>query len=92
MIESIPWTALVDVGASGLVVVVVLMIFTGRLVPVVFYRTLAEQKEHWRKAAETLRETNAIQAKTIEKQTVVGDTVVRVMSAVQDASDEGRQP
>lgn len=88
MLDVIPWSVLGDIGAQTIVVIVVFMILRGDLVPVRFYRTIVEQKEHWRSTANLLQETNQVQAKTIEKQAAVGDTVVRVMSAVQDASDK----
>lgn len=91
MLESIPWSSVLDISASGLLVVVVIMILRGDLVPIRFYRSILEQKEHWREAAEKLRETNAVQAKTIEKQTIVGDTFVKVMSAVQQATDDEKR-
>lgn len=35
--------------------------------------------------AETLKETNAIQTQTIEKQTIVGDSVIKAARAMQEA-------
>lgn len=64
MIEGLAlnWT---DLGATGLVVLVVLMIFTGKLVPKRYYDEALtrcaeerEAKENYRKAAETLMEQN----------------------------------
>lgn len=38
-------------GAPGLVTVTVLAILTGRLVPLRFYRAVAEERDQWREAA-----------------------------------------
>lgn len=92
---SIP-THLIDVGAWGLLVGVVafifLGVFKGWIIPKPHYdalmaRALAAEaaNERLSERAARLTETNAVQASTIEKQTVVGETVQRVMSAVQEA-------
>lgn len=86
MLEAIPWTVIFDISAQGIVVLVVIMILRGDLVPSRFYKSIEEQKEHWRKAAETLRESNALQAKAIQNQNDIGDTVVKIMTAIQDAA------
>lgn len=69
----------------GIVGLVVLLIVFGRLVPRGTFRALERERDHWRAASETLRDTNAVQARTIEKQLVVGETVERVMGAVQSS-------
>ncbi|GAA1498817.1 hypothetical protein [Paeniglutamicibacter kerguelensis] len=60
------------------------LILTSQLVPKSIYDVMVRAKEHWRDAAETLKETNAVQARTIEKQTMVGESVIKVMGAARD--------
>lgn len=92
---SIP-THLVEVGPWGLLVGVVAFIFygvfKGWIIPKPHYdalmaRALAAEaaNEKLSERASRLTETNAVQASTIEKTTVVGETVQRVMTAIQEA-------
>lgn len=62
MIEGIP---VGNIGAGGLVILSIWMIFTGRLVPRRYYDELAarltaalEERDNWRKAAESLNGQN----------------------------------
>lgn len=87
MIAEIPWQSLGGLTPYGLLMLAIWLILTGRLVPKNIYDVMVKAKEHWRDAAETLKETNAVQARTIEKQTMVGESVIKVMGAVQDARD-----
>jgi hypothetical protein len=87
LIEAGPWALLV-----GFAAFVIMSIFRGWIIVKLHYDTLLERA----KAAEaanvilaatnaTLVNTNDVQARTIEKQTAVGDTVEKVMGAIQDA-------
>lgn len=87
MLEDITWQALGGLTPYGLLMLAIWLILTGRLVPKNLYEVMVRAKDHWRDAAETLKETNAVQARTIEKQTMVGESVIKVMGAVQDARD-----
>ncbi|ASN38988.1 hypothetical protein CGQ24_08155 [Arthrobacter sp. 7749] len=87
MLDEIPWSALGVLTPSTLLGLAIWLILTGRLVPKSLYDVMVKAKEHWRSAAETLKETNAVQARTIEKQTMVGESVIKVMGAVQQARD-----
>lgn len=89
-------TGLIDAGPWGLLVGVVAFIFygvfRGWIIPKPHYdalmaRALAAEaaNEKLSERAAKLTETNAVQASTIEKQTAVGDTVTRVMNAIQEA-------
>jgi hypothetical protein len=79
-----------DITGWGLAGLMVLLIIFGRLVPARIVRSIERERDHWRSTADTLRETNGVQARTIEKQLVIGDTVERVMSAVQATGAAGR--
>ena len=85
--EAGPWALLV-----GVVAFILLAIFKGWIIVKLHYDTLLTRCE----AAETanvklseraalLTETNAVQARTIEKNAAVGETVNRVMNAMQEA-------
>lgn len=87
--DVIPWGTLTDIGSNGLLIIMVFMIFKGMLVPEKFYKNVLEERDKWKAVCETLEDTNQVQAKTIEKQIDVGDTVVRVMSAIQDQANKG---
>ncbi|EMQ98333.1 hypothetical protein [Paeniglutamicibacter gangotriensis] len=63
------------------------LILTGKLIPRSMYDVMVTAKKEWKDAAETLRETNAVQAQTINKQQMVGESVIKVMGAVQEARD-----
>lgn len=87
MLADIPWASLGSLTPYGLLMLAIWLILTGRLVPKNLYEVMVRAKDHWRDAAETLKETNAVQARTIEKQTMVGESVIKVMGAVQEARD-----
>lgn len=53
---ALGWT---DIGAGAIVILAVLMIFTGRLVPRRYYEDMQEQRDTWRASAEESREMNA---------------------------------
>lgn len=89
-------TGLIDAGPWGLLVGVVAFIFygvfRGWIVPKPHYdtlmaRALAAEEANIKlsERAMKLTETNSVQASTIEKQTAVGETVTRVMNAIQEA-------
>lgn len=59
--------SVVDIGATGVLILVVLMIFTARLVPKRYYEEALSRvederaaKENWRKAAESLLHQNTL--------------------------------
>lgn len=89
-------TGLADLGAWGLLITlvafVIISIFRGWIVVKLHYDTLLQRAVAAETANIKLAETNAVlvntndvQARTIEKQTAVGDTVEKVMGAIQDA-------
>lgn len=91
MIEGIP-LSLADMSGWGLLVVLVAInfigLFRGWVVPKSFYDLLVKRADHLEATVDNQRETIALQAKTIDKQTAIGNTVVRVMSSVQDARED----
>lgn len=84
-------TGLADMSAYGLLVTLaafmVISLFRGWIVVKLHYETLLKRCETAEAAVSRLIETNAIQAATIEKNSAVGDTVIRVMGAIQTARE-----
>jgi hypothetical protein len=84
-------TGLVEVGPWGLLVGVVAFIFygvfKGWIIPKPHYDTLLARALAAEAALAKVTETNGVQADTILKNTAVGDTVIRVMGAIQDARE-----
>lgn len=84
-------TGLVEVGPWGLLVGVVAFIFygvfRGWIIPKPHYDTLLARALAAEAALAKVTETNGVQADTILKNTAVGDTVIRVMGAIQDARE-----
>lgn len=87
---------LADMTPSGLLITlvafVIFSIFKGWIIVKVHYDVLLQALEDNKITIGDLRETNGVQARTIDKQagiidkqTAVGETVIRVMSSVQDA-------
>lgn len=105
VLDLIPWDTIGFLTPSGLVLLAVLLMMRGDLVPrrtvereqsqlvaahAAERTVLIDSRNHWRDTATTLQETNAVQARTIDKQTTaVGATVVKVMDAVQQAREVG---
>lgn len=87
--EAGPWALLVAVVAF-----VFTAIFRGWIIVKLHYDTLVSRAVAAEEANTRLSETNAVlvntndvQARTIEKQTAIGDTVERVMGAIQNARE-----
>ena len=89
-------TSLIDAGPWGLLVSVVAFIFfgvfKGWIIPKPHYDTLMARalaaeaaNEKLSERAAKLTETNAVQAHTIDTQAAVGDTVTRLVNAIQEA-------
>lgn len=89
MIDGLP-LSIIDLTASGLLGIGILLLFLGRLHTNTAYKTVERAYQVQVAAADRLRETNNIQARTIEKQNdiiskqqVVGDIVAKIMEAIQ---------
>jgi hypothetical protein len=89
-------TNLIDAGPWGLLVGVVAFIFygvfRGWIVPKPHYDTLMARalaaeaaNEKLSERAAKLTETNSVQARTIDTQAAVGDTVTKLVDAIQNA-------
>ena len=89
--EAIPWEIIGTLTPPGLLGIAVWLILTGRIVPRSTYETMVQMKETWRDAATKKDEIIHTQAETIRDYSVVGETVAKVMSAVQEANKAGDQ-
>jgi hypothetical protein len=82
-------TGLAEMSSTGLLITLVaffiISVVRGWLIVKIHYDTAIKRAETAEAAVATLTATNAVQAQTIEKQTAVGETVVRVMNSVQEA-------
>lgn len=88
-LSAIPWATLGGLTPAGLLGVAVWLVLTGRIVPRSTYETMVQMKETWRDAATKKDEIIHTQAETIRDYSVVGETVSKVMSAVQEANRAG---
>ncbi|QWY82777.1 hypothetical protein PP641_gp037 [Arthrobacter phage SilentRX] len=79
-----------DMGPWALLILVVALVLTslfrGWIIPKIHYDFIVKRSEAQQGTIEKQSETISVQARTIDKQTAVGDTVVRVMTAVQDSA------
>lgn len=82
---------IVDISASGIVIITVLMIFTGRLVPKTYYEEALsrvederKQKEDWQSAAESLLEQNT---QLLQRD----DVSLTTLRAIRTSVEEGRE-
>lgn len=86
--------SITEMGPGALLILVValfiLSFVRGWIVPKVHYEYIVKRSEALQDTVDTLTDTNAVQARTIDKQTAVGDTVVRVMTSVQDAAEAAK--
>lgn len=76
-----PWALLILVVALNLTA-----LFRGWIIPKIHYDFIVKRSEAQQGTIEKQSETISVQARTIDKQTAVGETVVRVMSGVQEVA------
>lgn len=86
---DIPWTLVGDIGPTALLSAAVLMILTGHLVPKSTFTAEQKRGDAWRETAMKKQEIIQTQAETIRDQSVVSETVVKVMTSVQEAAKAG---
>lgn len=89
MVEQIPWAAIGALTPSGMLMLAVWLILSGKLVPKATLEREATRGDQWRDTAAKKQEIIQAQAETIRDQAVVSETVVKVMSALQEANKAG---
>lgn len=90
VLEAIPWAVIGDGGLAALALVAVLMVLTGRLVPKTQYDQVIEAKDHWRTAFEQEQEANRLHARASDVRGAVDETVVKLVTALQEQSTTQR--
>lgn len=92
MLEGIP-LSLGDMSVGALLIVetafIILALVKGWIVVKIHYDAAVKAAENYRAVSEKKTETIHLQAQTIHEHQVVGETVVRVMNTLQEASKEG---
>lgn len=83
MIEGI---AITDVGATGLVAIVVVLILLGRLVPRRHLEDVREDAAHWRRAAELTEQARAEEAAQTRRLLEASDMHTRLLESIRDAA------
>lgn len=89
MMESISWAAIGGLTPSGLLILAVWLVLTGRIVPKSTYEVMVKARDDWQATAQKKQEIIHTLSETVRDQSAVSDTVVKVMSAVQDANKGG---
>ena len=89
MVEQIPWAAIGALTPSGMLMLAVWLILSGKLVPKATLDRETTRGDQWRDTAAKKQEIIQVQAETIRDQAVISETVAKVMAAVQDASRAG---
>ena len=89
--DAIPWAALGGVSPAAMLMLAVWLILTGRIVPKSTYDIMVKARDDWQAAAQKNRDIIATQAETIRDQAVIGQTVEKVMGAVQEAREHDGQ-
>ena len=89
MVEQIPWAAIGALTPSGMLMLAVWLILSGKLVPKATLDRETTRGDQWRDTAAKKQEIIQVQAETIRDQAVISETVAKVMAAVQDANRAG---
>lgn len=87
--DQVPWAAIGGLTPSGLLILAVWLVLTGRIVPKSTYDVMVKARDDWQATAQKKQEIIHTLTETVREQSVVSDTVVKVMSAVQDANRGG---
>ncbi|MCZ4142286.1 hypothetical protein BZG17_31325, partial [Escherichia coli] len=84
-----PWAAIGALTPSGMLMLAVWLILSGKLVPKATLDRETTRGDQWRDTAAKKQEIIQVQAETIRDQAVISETVAKVMAAVQDANRAG---
>lgn len=85
--EIIPGAAWENITAGGALVLVVLLIVTGRLIPLFYYKELKGDRDRWRVAAESLTNSVQIFSVAFPELMEVGKTTTKVMTDIREKSE-----
>lgn len=90
--DQIPWAAIGALTPSGMLMLAVWLILTGRIVPKSTYEVMAKARDDWQSTAQKKQEIIHTLAETVREQSVVSQTAAKVMTAVQEANRAGDTP
>lgn len=90
--DQIPWAAIGALTPSGMLMLAVWLILTGRIVPKSTYEVMVKARDDWQATAQKKQEIIHTLAETVREQSVVSQTAAKVMSAVQEANKAGDGP
>lgn len=90
--DQIPWAAIGALTPSGMLMLAVWLILTGRIVPKSTYEVMVKARDDWQATAQKKQEIIHTLAETVREQSVVSQTAAKVMTAVQEANQAGDKP
>lgn len=90
--DQIPWAAIGALTPSGMLMLAVWLILTGRIVPKSTYEVMVKARDDWQTTAQKKQEIIHTLAETVREQSVVSQTAAKVMTAVQEANQAGDTP
>lgn len=90
--DQIPWAAIGALTPSGMLMLAVWLILTGRIVPKSTYEVMVKARDDWQATAQKKQEIIHTLAETVREQSVVSETAAKVMTAVQEANRAGDTP
>lgn len=90
--DQIPWAAIGALTPSGMLMLAVWLILTGRIVPKSTYEVMVKARDDWQATAQKKQEIIYTLAETVREQSVVSQTAAKVMTAVQQANESGDTP
>lgn len=90
--DQIPWAAIGALTPSGMLMLAVWLILTGRIVPKSTYEVMVKARDDWQSTAQKKQDIIHTLAETVREQSVVSQTAAKVMTAVQEANRAGDTP
>lgn len=87
MIDGISGALVENLTPWGLVMIVVIMIVTGRLIPHFYYKELRLDRDRWRTTSESLAGSVQVFATAFPELLEVGKTTTKVMTEIREKSE-----
>lgn len=87
MLDGISLDLVGNMGAGGVVILVVVLIITGRLIPKFYYKELKEDRDRWQTTAESLTGSVSVFATAFPELLEVGKTTTKVMTDIREKSE-----
>ena len=87
MFEGIPSAMLENATAGGVLLIVVVLVITGRLIPIFYYKELKEDRNRWRATANSLTDSVKVFSAAFPELLEVGKTTTKVMTDIREKSE-----